>query len=242
MKETFDIYSFINSPDVAKHCRKINHQFSTAEKAKLIYISLKSEAEKMQGYRWLIENAPDEKVPDKVCHILCVVMEAAIKMPDTIARKRENQSIRHIGHHSVIQYLKEATSSGKFVLPQSEFLGLKDVDVHLPHPFKKGDLVENIITGKMYVIEDIDGYFPGKRSEYMLSLWHIQEKKLKYESTMELGNLQRLHREKNTVFPDDLVLYCLGKYFKGKKALWDLLDCYADEVVKGNIKTWRTNK
>ena len=36
-----DIYSFINSRDVAEHCRKINHQFSATEAAFIVYRSEK---------------------------------------------------------------------------------------------------------------------------------------------------------------------------------------------------------
>ena len=58
-----DIYSFINSRDVAEHCRSINHQFSATEAALIVYRSEKHNLrEKHDAYREIIASMPDTEV------------------------------------------------------------------------------------------------------------------------------------------------------------------------------------
>lgn len=58
-----DIYSMINSRDIAEHCRKINHQFNALETAFIVYwpkfLALR---EKHKAYRHIIETMPDVDV------------------------------------------------------------------------------------------------------------------------------------------------------------------------------------
>ena len=61
-----DIYSFFNSPDVEKHCRNIEHKFSTLESTAII--SWKHNltlAEKHAAYRTIIAEYPDIEIPHK---------------------------------------------------------------------------------------------------------------------------------------------------------------------------------
>ena len=54
-----DIYEFINSRDIRRHCRKLGHKFNAIESAYIIYHSRKTIAEKHTAYREIIETMPD---------------------------------------------------------------------------------------------------------------------------------------------------------------------------------------
>ena len=54
-----NIYDYINSPDVAEHCRKIGHEFNSLEMAVIIANSNKSLEEKHEAYREIISDYPD---------------------------------------------------------------------------------------------------------------------------------------------------------------------------------------
>ena len=60
-----DIYSYLNSPDVAEHCRKLNYQFNALESAFIIndcrHISIE---EKHRLYREIMETMPDMEIPN----------------------------------------------------------------------------------------------------------------------------------------------------------------------------------
>jgi hypothetical protein len=60
-----NIYEYINSRDIAEHCRSINHQFTPIEMAVLINSSRKTVTEKHDAYTWIIENTPDCQVPKR---------------------------------------------------------------------------------------------------------------------------------------------------------------------------------
>lgn len=60
-----NIYSFINSKDIAKHCRKLNHQFTPIESAYLIWRSgWHTIEEKHKAWNKLIETTTDTEVPN----------------------------------------------------------------------------------------------------------------------------------------------------------------------------------
>ena len=80
-----DIYSFINSKDVAKHCREINHQFTPVEMAVVIGRGYcRPMAEKHAAWRELITDYPD--------------------MPITYAQYEENYESFHQKVQEVIDY------------------------------------------------------------------------------------------------------------------------------------------
>ena len=55
-----DIYSYINSKDIAEHCRSIEHKFNALEMAYIIYISNnKTLSERQHAWLWIIKNCPD---------------------------------------------------------------------------------------------------------------------------------------------------------------------------------------
>lgn len=54
-----DIYSFINSPDIANHCRNIGHVFDSLEMAVLIAMSEKTINEKNEAWQEIIAYYPD---------------------------------------------------------------------------------------------------------------------------------------------------------------------------------------
>lgn len=62
-----DIYNYLNSIDVANHCRKIEHEFNAIEAAFIIEkcyrLSIK---EKHDAFHELMETMPDMKLPDKL--------------------------------------------------------------------------------------------------------------------------------------------------------------------------------
>lgn len=63
MNNKLDIYSFMNSSAIAKHCRNINHRFSTLDMAYLIWASKKhSVAEKHTAWQALTNTQPDTEV------------------------------------------------------------------------------------------------------------------------------------------------------------------------------------
>ena len=66
-----DIYSYLNSKDVAEHCRKLNYQFNTIEAAFIIYkcyrLSIK---EKHNAFLELMDSMSDMQLPDKLSYRL----------------------------------------------------------------------------------------------------------------------------------------------------------------------------
>lgn len=62
-----DIYSFINSPDIADHCRKIGHVFNALEMAVIIAYSEKTIKEKHAAWREIIADHPDMPIPESNC-------------------------------------------------------------------------------------------------------------------------------------------------------------------------------
>ena len=73
-----DIYSFINSRDIAEHCRKIGHEFTPLEMAVIICKSLVPLKQRHEAYREIIANYPDMpfhksvdfKIKDSLHHYL----------------------------------------------------------------------------------------------------------------------------------------------------------------------------
>lgn len=61
-----DIYSFINSADIAKHCRELNHKFTPVELAYLIHASeWHTIPEKHDAWKKLIEETPDMELEER---------------------------------------------------------------------------------------------------------------------------------------------------------------------------------
>ena len=54
-----DIYSFIKSPDVARHCEKIGHKFNPLEMAVIVAQSDKTVKEKHAAWQQIIANYSD---------------------------------------------------------------------------------------------------------------------------------------------------------------------------------------
>lgn len=64
-----DIFSFLNSPDVAAHCRSIGHTFNAFECAVIInQCYTKTFEEKLAAYRAVINEYPDMEVPATHMH------------------------------------------------------------------------------------------------------------------------------------------------------------------------------
>ena len=58
-----DIYSYLNSPDVAEHCRKLNHPFNALESAFIVNDCLHiSVQEKHRLFREIMETMPDVQI------------------------------------------------------------------------------------------------------------------------------------------------------------------------------------
>ena len=60
-----DIYSFINSKDIAGHCRAIGHEFTPLEKAFIVYLSHKTLLERHDAWKWIIDTQSDMEVPER---------------------------------------------------------------------------------------------------------------------------------------------------------------------------------
>lgn len=57
------IYTFFNSEDVARHCQKIGHSFTSLQSAYLIDHSFRHTlVEKHRAFRWVMEHMPDEEM------------------------------------------------------------------------------------------------------------------------------------------------------------------------------------
>ena len=62
-----DIYSYLNSPDIADHCRNINHPFNALESAFIINDCQRiSIEEKHRLYREITETMPDMELPRQI--------------------------------------------------------------------------------------------------------------------------------------------------------------------------------
>jgi hypothetical protein len=66
--DEMDIYSFINSRDVAEHCRSLQKEWNTFEMAVIIGRSSRPLQEKHEAYRELIKNYPDMPTPKAFFH------------------------------------------------------------------------------------------------------------------------------------------------------------------------------
>lgn len=110
--DKFNIYSYMNSNDIAKHCQKIEHKFSPAECA---YIANASEnhtiAEKHAMFNHIIETMPDEMIKtytafgrDKVS--LHKTLKDYIKLQNKIAEdfKREDDGFVYT---CLVYYMRE---------------------------------------------------------------------------------------------------------------------------------------
>ena len=62
-----DIYSFINSKDIAEHCRTIGHEFTPLEMAFVVYLSDKTLTERHTAWQWIISTQPDMEIPERRC-------------------------------------------------------------------------------------------------------------------------------------------------------------------------------
>lgn len=60
-----DIYSFINSRDIAEHCRSIGHEFTPLEMAFIVYLSDKTLSERHGAWQWIIDTQPDMEIPER---------------------------------------------------------------------------------------------------------------------------------------------------------------------------------
>ena len=69
-RQVMDIYNYLNSKDVAEHCRKINHQFNAIGTAFIInacrHITLE---EKLRLFQEIIDTMPDEKLSEKASRL-----------------------------------------------------------------------------------------------------------------------------------------------------------------------------
>lgn len=64
-----DIYSYINSRDIAEYCKKLNHQFNSIETAYLIHDNKSlSIEEKHTLYNEIMKTMPDTELPENKCH------------------------------------------------------------------------------------------------------------------------------------------------------------------------------
>jgi hypothetical protein len=57
-----NIYEFLDSKDIAAHCREIKHEFTALEQAVIVYHSGKIPAETHEAWQWIIDNLPDENL------------------------------------------------------------------------------------------------------------------------------------------------------------------------------------
>ena len=58
-----NIYSFLESPDIAAHCEKIGHIFNPLEVAIVVKTSGKSLKEKQTAWHEIISDYPDTPIP-----------------------------------------------------------------------------------------------------------------------------------------------------------------------------------
>jgi len=102
-----DIYSYLNSKDVADHCRSIGHQFNTMEAAFIINSCHRlSVREKHAAFRELMETMPDMQLPEKLSYMLDDLglfhsLEAKMKAEDKFLDMVQNGSKGMVYSYSV---------------------------------------------------------------------------------------------------------------------------------------------
>ena len=103
-----DIYSYLNSPDVAEHCRKLNYQFNALETAFIINDCRRiSIEEKHRLYREIMDTMPDMEIPNpRVFHekapdlSLFHQLEILMEQEDRILRRlKEGRDGRFYTYH-----------------------------------------------------------------------------------------------------------------------------------------------
>jgi hypothetical protein len=111
-----DIYSFINSKDVAAHCREIKHEFTALEQAVIVYKSNQSRGRKLDAWQWIIDNLPDMEVPEHCGTPHCNSLHKLL--------------------HGIIQAENNVIDKSKV---EDGCIACREIE--LPLPFKCGDIV-----------------------------------------------------------------------------------------------------
>jgi len=216
---SFDIYNFINSKDIADYCRSIDHKFTPLEMAVLIHLSREARTARHTAYNWLIENTPDCEVPERMN---CAYHESLHEYLIEIMRFENNDLI---------------ADSDKMIN-----IDLEGIFISIPVPFKNGDLVKTKNDDDVYVIFGVDWLNKHAKKERLLNYsmditdmtingYHMGKDNFWYEHLLVLdieyyeGELTEYNR-----FLKILSLYIKGKL--GGCEIWTLLNAY--DAVKNN--------
>ena len=133
-----DIYSFINSRDIAAHCRSLAHSYTSVEQAYIIYRSKKLLAQRHAAWQWIIDTQPDTKV----------IGQAGTKHENVI-------------HESLHQLLKDCMHMENSLDHDNYSLFFYDFQMYIPVPFQMGDILT--FDTELFVLTDSEWYHGNER-------------------------------------------------------------------------------
>ena len=152
MMKKVDICSFINSRDVAAHCREINKAWNPFEMAVIIGRSNRTIAEKHAAWRELIADYPDMPTPQKAHHqSYDSLHEKLTEVMDYQERALEKASTGNMSNIEV-DMDHDGNPCSLFIHDRAELFPDIDFDnmlddlgevfyVNIPVPFKRGDIL-----------------------------------------------------------------------------------------------------
>ena len=148
-----DIYSYLNSRDVAEHCRKINKTWNPFEMAVIIGRSCRPAKDKRGAWRELIENYPDMSV--------CRGLELNTENLNLLRTRQDFTDYNDIIFDSIHQKLIEIMNGDDNTL-NKYFIWFY---VDIPLPFKRGDILissTNKVNSNIFVLESLDSDTPNE--------------------------------------------------------------------------------
>jgi hypothetical protein len=168
-----DIYSFIRSPDVAAHCRKIGKTWNTCETAVIISRSDRPTADKHAAWRELIDRYPDmpaipnfHRVDFESTHkMLAETMDYERRILERF-KTPESGAIYKYG----VEWNGKTDDSSLFTSFEMEGDDLATLFfIDIPSPFKRGDLLTYSGTGKtdVFVLDSFNRDDPERLARYL---------------------------------------------------------------------------
>jgi hypothetical protein len=149
-----DIYSFINSKDVAAHCREIKHEFTALEQAVIVRYSHKGFDGMHEAWQWIIDNLPDEPI-HKEAFTYNSLHKFLHDYMALINRITEDINTTQTYNWYVCPKCNETLCESTYLYRKEDedlfdaFDGY-DMEAEFPVPFKKGDIVSDYCYSEVW--------------------------------------------------------------------------------------------
>jgi hypothetical protein len=152
-----DFYKYINSPDIAAHCREVKAKFNLLEKAAIMYLSDADIIETLTVLRKLLRDEEDMTVPAAMHHGSIPSLKKWLRW-----------SVEYIEQEEEFDHTK--------VDKDWHPAFLEDYYLEIPTPFKKGDIV-----CERYKPSDEEEYYSVDNPKYPEKIFVLNEGFDEYE-------------------------------------------------------------